>query len=321
MVSKIEISHRTIIFTLILLASIWFIWQIKDILLLLFIAFIIMSGLRPTVDALEKRRVPRFLAAILMYIIVFGIIGISIGSIVPSLVIQTTHLTQDFPKFVERILPYWNLNIGSLSQQIAPLGENIVKVTVNIFSNIITTVTILVFAFYFILERKQTETVLAGFMGEASANKIMTVVQNIEYRLGTWIQAQLILMLTIGVLTYIGFLLLRIDFALPLAILAGLFEIVPNIGPIISAIPAIIVGLAMSPVSALSVVLLFFIVHQAENNLIVPFVMKKSVGLSPLVTIIALMIGGKLAGIAGAVLAVPVVLVIQEIIASYTKPS
>ena len=149
------------------------------------------------------------------------------------------------------------------------------------------------------------------------AKRVGRVVKNIEQRLGSWVQGQLFLMLIIGVVSYIGLLLLKIDFALPLAILAGLLEIVPTIGPIISAIPAVIIGLSMTPVTALLVALLFFLIHQSENTLVVPFVMKKSVGLPPLLTIIALMIGGKLAGIAGVVLAVPVVLIIQEILHEY----
>lgn len=319
MVSKVEISHKTIIFTVILLAAIWFTWLIRDILLFLFVAFIIMSALRPMVDFLVKHRIPRFLAIIMIYIVLFGIVGLSIASIIPSLVIQFTHLMQDMPDYVSRLLPYLNVNVSDISKQLAPVGENLIKMTVSVFSNVIMTLTILVFVFYFLLERKQSEQALAGFIGTDSSERVMGIIGRIEQRLGMWMQAQIILMMIIGVFSYIGLLILHVDFALPLAIFAGLLEIVPNIGPIISAIPAIIVALATSPVLAISVVILFIIVHQTENNLIVPFVMKKSVGLSPLITIIALLIGGKLAGVAGAILAVPVVLIIQELISSFNK--
>lgn len=321
MTTKIEISHRTIIFTLILLVAVWIVWQIRDILLFLFIAFIIMSALRPMVDGLEKRKIPRFLAIILLYVMVFGVIGVSIASVIPSLIIQSTRLMQDLPKFIERMLPYWDLNLNQLSQQLAPLGQNLVKVTINVFSNIVSVVTTLVFVFYFLLERKHTKQALAGFAGDALAGRIMEILERIEQRLGMWVQGELILMIIIGVLSYIGLLLLKVEFALPLAIFAGLLEIVPNIGPVISAIPAVIVALATSPLLALSVVGLFIIVQQTENNFIVPIVMKKRVGVSPLVTIFALMVGAKLAGIAGAVLAVPVVLIIQELIASVVMNS
>jgi predicted PurR-regulated permease PerM len=314
MLSKIEISHRTIIFTAVFIAAIWFVLQIREILFLLFIAFIIMSSLRPTVDWLEKRRIPSVISILFIYIVVFGVFGISLVGTIPSLVVQFVRLTQALPSFISRVMPYWNIDINAFSQQITPLSQNLVKITVSIFSNIITIVTVLVFTFYLLLERKRMEELLASFMDQELARRVSQVLKNIEQRMGSWVQGEFILMLIIGLLAYIGLVLLRVDFALPLAILAGLLEIIPTVGPIISAIPAVIIGLAGSPVLALSVVFLFFIIHQAENTLVVPFVMRRSVGLPPLLTILALMIGGKLAGVAGAVLAVPVVLVIQEIL-------
>lgn len=317
MLSRIEISYKTIIFTVVLLAAIWFVLQIRDILFLMFIAFIFTSALRPIVDRLEQYRIPRVLGIIMTYLILFGIVGVSLISTVPTLVIQSTRLIQTMPEVVARVLPYWNIDINTFSQQLAPIGENILKMTVGIFSNIVTTLTVLVFSFYFLLERKHAESTISGFFGEDVAKKTIVVLRNIERRLGYWVQGQLVLMLIIGIFSYIGLLLLRVDYALPLAILAGLLEIVPTIGPIISAIPAVLVSLVVSPMLAVGVVALYFLIHQLENNLVVPLVIKRSVGLSPLITIASLMIGGKLAGITGAILAVPVVLVIQELINTF----
>jgi len=317
MLNKIEISHRTIIFTALFVAAIWVVFEIRDILLFLFISFILMSALRPTVDALEKRRIPSVLSILFIYILVFGVLGVSLFTTIPSLVVQFTHLTQALPSFITKIMPYGNIDINAFSQQIAPLSQNLVKLTVSIFSNIVTIVTVLVFTFYLLLERKNIGPLLSSFMSEDLAKRVTRVLLAVEQRMGAWVQGELFLMLIIGIAAYIGLFALKIEFALPLAILSGLLEIVPTIGPIVSAIPAVLIGLAISPVTALFTILLFFIIHQAENTLIVPFVMKKSVGLPPLLTIIALMVGGKLAGIAGAILAVPIVLIIQEIIQEY----
>ena len=317
MLNKIEISHRTIIFTALFIAAIWVVFEIRDILLFLFISFILMSAIRPTVDGLEKRRIPSVVSILGMYIIVFGVFGVSLVSTIPSLVVQFTHLAQAFPSFLAKIIPYWNIDMNAFSQQIAPFSQNLVKLTVSIFSNIITIITVLVFTFYLLLERKNTESLLATFMPNDAAKRVNRLLVKIESRMGAWVQGQLFLMLIIGIFAYIGLTLLKIEFAIPLAILAGLLEIVPTIGPIISSIPAVLIGLAMSPATALFVVILFIFIHQAENTLIVPFVMKRSVGIPPILTIISLMVGGKLAGIAGAVLAVPIVLIIQEIIQEY----
>lgn len=316
MASKIEISHRTIVFTVVLLAGIWLIIQIRDILFLLFISFILMSALRPLVDALSRYKLPRVIAILIVYGLIFGVFGLSVASMIPSLASQSTRLATQLPVFVGQVLPYWDIDVRSLTQQITPIGENLLKLTLGIFSNIITTLAVLVFSFYLILERNNTESFLRSFMGDEAAQKILTVLRTIEGRLSAWVRGQIFLMVFIGLLVYLGLTLLHIEFALPLAILAGILEIVPTIGPIVSAIPAVLVALAISPVLALSVIALYFIIQQLENNLVVPLVMKRSVGLSPLVTIITVMIGARLAGVVGAILSIPTFLVIQTLISS-----
>ena len=151
-----------------------------------------------------------------------------------------------------------------------------------------------------------------------SEKKISGIIIKVEKGLGKWVRGQLTLSVIVGVLIYIGLRILGIPFALPLALVAGILEIVPIIGPIVSAIPAVLVGLTIAPVMGLAVAALFLIVQQLENNLIVPMVMSKVVGLQPPIIIIALLIGAKLAGIGGAFLAVPIIVVskiiIQEIL-------
>lgn len=318
--SKIEVSHKTIIFTVVFLLSLWVLFQIRDILFLVFIAFILMAALRPLVDWLSWARVPRVVAILLIYGIVFGFFGVSLAGTIPTLVIQSTKFLIELPTFLEKVLPYWNIDARALSQQIAPISENILKLTVGIFSNILTTLTVLVFTFYFLLERKKLESMLTNVMGEDAAQRVTFALKEVELRLGAWVNGQILLMALVGVSVYFGLTLLHVDFSLPLAIIAGVLEIVPMIGPIVSAIPAILVALTMSPLLALSVVALYFIVQQVENNILVPLVLKKSVGLSPIVTIFALMVGGRLAGIVGAILAVPMVLVLQVTLHAFLFP-
>ena len=314
---KIEISQQTILFTLAVLAGVWLVLQIRDILFLLFIAFLLMTAIYPIVLWLERLRMPRAISILLVYIVVLGSLGVSFASAIPALVVQSTKLAQELPGVIIRVLPYWNIDIGSLTQQLTPIGENILKVTVGIFSNIVTTLTVLVFTFYFLLERRRAEATLIDLFGESIGTTTAQTLRLVERRLGAWVRGELLLMSFVGVLTYIGLTLLHVDFALPLAIIAGMLEIVPMMGPIIAAVPAVLVALATSPILALSTAALYFVIQQTENNVLVPWIMKKSVGLSPLVTIIALMVGGRLAGLVGAILAVPFLLVFQVVMNSF----
>ncbi|OGG24322.1 hypothetical protein A3A79_04015 [Candidatus Gottesmanbacteria bacterium RIFCSPLOWO2_01_FULL_43_11b] len=320
--NKIEISYRTIIFAVAFVAGLWVLLQIRDILFLLFISFILMTAIRPLVTLLEKVRIPRIISILFVYLIVFGLFGFSLAGTIPLLVTQSTRLITDLPKFAADVMPYWNIDVTTLTRQIAPISENIVKVTVGVFSNLITTLAVLVFTFYFLLERPRASQTLTSLVGESMANKTLNILRLIEKRLGGWVRGELLLMLSIGIASYIGLTILHVDFALPLAIIAGVLEIVPTIGPIVSAIPAILVALATSPFLAVSVVALYFIIQQVENNVLVPLVMKKSIGFSPLVTLLSVMIGARFAGIVGAILAVPFVLVLQVIITEvFFQPS
>jgi predicted PurR-regulated permease PerM len=312
--TKIEISTKTFFLVIAVIAGAWLLLQIRDILYLLFIAFLLMTALQPLVVLLERIKIPRFIAILVIYAVVFGLFGWILATSIPSIIVQTTRLTQELPGVATKVLPYWRADFTTISQQIAPIGENIIKVTVDIFTNIITTLAVLMFTFYFLLERRHTKQIITNIFGEIIAVNTVDILKTIEVRIGEWVRGQLILMLVVGIFVYIGLLILRVDFALPLALVAALLEIVPNIGPVIAAIPAILIGLATSPLLALSVIALYIIVQQTEGNIIVPFVMKKSVGLSPLITIIALMVGGKLAGIMGAILAVPLLLVCQVLV-------
>lgn len=312
---KIEISHRTIIFTVSFLLGLWFLYQIKQIILALFIAVILMSALNPVVDRLGRLRFPRWLAILLLYILIFGGFGIVVAFLTPPLVDQTSNLINRIPAYLRELkVPVIDPNV--VASQISQLGflpANLLKVTIGFFSNIIGFFFLAVVTFYLLLERRKLNRYLAVLFGDGEEKRAEDFINKVEKRLGGWVRGELTLMTIIGIMTYIGLRLLGLEFALPLAILAGLLEVIPSIGPIISAIPAILLGLTVSPVMGLATAALYFLIQQLENSLIAPKVMERAVGVNPLVTIISLAVGFKLAGVVGAILAVPVVLILQVV--------
>ena len=197
MFRKIEISLRTVLATLAILAGIWLILQIRDILCLLFIAFLLMTALYPMVALLERIKIPRLLAISIVYAVIFGVVGVFVISSIPSLITQTTRFVEEMPGVVSKVLPYWNINITTLVQQLAPIGQNIVQFTVGIFSNIFTTFTVLVFTFYFLLERRHIKKIISDTFGETIAARAIRVLQAIELRLGAWVRGELILMVSL----------------------------------------------------------------------------------------------------------------------------
>lgn len=314
MTRKIEISHRTIIFTVCFFLFLWLFWLVKDIILTIFVAFILVSALRPTVEKLEKWHFPRGIAILLVYILILLFLAVIGTLVIPPLINESVKLTKRLPEHSEKILQSLNINLELISQQIGTVSTNIFRLTLGAFSNLVTLISLLVFSFYLLLEREHLDEYMEELLGKPASQKVIPVIYKIEERLGAWVRGQLLLCTVIGIMSYIGLLLLGIEYALPLALVAGILEILPVAGPIISSVPAILLALAVSPIKALAVAALYFLIQQAENNFIVPTVMRRAVGIKPMITLLALMVGGKLMGIAGAVIAVPLVLVMQIIV-------
>ena len=164
------------------------------------------------------------------------------------------------------------------------------------------------------MERQSLENRIASFF-IGRQERVKGLIIQIEEKLGGWFRGQFFLSLVIGTLSYIGLLILGVPYALPLAVVAGVMEVVPVIGPIISAIPSILIALTISPLLGLAVAVMYFVIQQLENHLIVPQVMKRAVGINPLFVILAIAVGSRLLGFAGALLAVPIAVVIQIIVA------
>ncbi|MCH7951259.1 AI-2E family transporter [Patescibacteria group bacterium] len=312
--TRVEISYRTIVFTIFFLVFLWFLYVIRMVLVALFIAVIIMSALNPLVARLEKKKIPRAAAIVIIFALTLFVFAGIIAAIIPPLVDQTKSLVNQIPFILERLggMP---IDQQVISDQLGSVPRNIARFVIGTFSNLIALFTLFVLTFYLLLERGNLHRYLTVFFGSSKTEaKAEEFINKLEHQVGGWVRGQLILMLIIGVMTYIGLRILGISSALPLSIFAGLLEVIPNIGPTVAMIPAVLIASSISPVTALATVALYFLIQQFENNIIVPKVMQKAIGVKPLVIIIALITGVKLAGVLGAILAIPGFLVLKIII-------
>jgi len=318
---KIEISHRTIIFTAVFIFALWLVSEIKDILFLLFIALMMMAALEPLVKKLESLKLPRWLAIVFIYIFLISFFGIAFAGIIPPLVDQTSVLINSLPALIKEIdlIGIDQTIVNGFVSQLGNAPAGVIGFFISLFSNLATVLVVAILNFYLLMERKNLNQYLAKLLEKEGERQVIEILEKIEIRLGSWIRAEITLMTFVGIISYFGFRLLGLEFALPLAIIAGILEIIPNFGPIAATIPAVLAGLAMSGWHALAALSWCFIVQQLENNFIVPRVMKKVVGLNPLVTILSLSVGLRLAGIAGATLAIPVVLALEVVFAEFAR--
>lgn len=320
MLRKIEISHRTIVFTIAFLLFLWLLYLIRDIILEFFVALLIMAILNPLVSRLSRLKIPRAISVLVVYVLTVGLLIFSVGAIIPPLVEQTAGFAAGLPKYLGNIgvnILFSEQVIRELLSQIGNIPGQAVKIGVSIFSNVLGVLTVLIMAFYLLLTRDKLDEALGFFLGEEKQKEAVKLIDAMEAKLGGWARGELALMIMVGVSTYLGLTILSIPFALPLALIAGIFEIVPYMGPFISAVPAVIIGLGISPLIGLATAALYFIIQQIENYVFVPKVMEKSVGVSPVVTLLSLAIGFRLAGVVGVIMSVPVVISIQVLVKRY----
>lgn len=320
MLRKIDISHKTIFFIAAFLLGLWILFQIRDVILVMFVAIIFMSALSPFVEKLVSWKFPKGVAIALIYLLIIGLISLVIFIIINPLIEQTASLATTAPKVIQEFMPPGTVNRNILEDRLADISQNAANFALAIFTNIITVVSIGVLTFYLLLDKDRFENLIAQLF-ITNHEKTKKLIERIEDMLGAWLRGQLILSLVIGVLSYVLLFVLQVPYALPLAIIAGILEIVPVIGPAISAVPAILIALVTfeTPFIALLVGLGYILIQQLENHIVVPQVMKRAVGLNPLVVILAITIGSRLLGIAGALLAVPITVVAQIIIAEVIK--
>ena len=331
---KIEISPSIVWKTILILLALWFIYFIKDILLLLFLAIIIVSAAGPIIDKLEAKKMNRILVVVLLYTFfaLFFVIVISlvvpvlsqeirlIGTVLPEYLVGINTFIQNITDLAATYHFEENINQIFLnsSNALANSFSNIFSNTINFFSSIFKALVVFSLAFYMLIKKNGTRTFISAIVPKKEhREKIIGLVEKIQQKMGHWLVGQFFLMFIIFVLEFIALSTLRVPFALVLALLGGLLEIVPYIGPLIAFVPAVLIAATVSPWTAVLVAIIYIAIQQMENHLIVPLLMKKAVGLNPIVIILALLIGAKLAGVMGIILAVPFAAAIKIVLEDF----
>lgn len=324
--NQVTISPSIVVFTVLFLLLIAFLFAVKPILILLFLSFIIMVALNPSVTTLQKRlRLPRAVSTLIVYAVVIAAVALLLNVLLPPLLTELFALFKliNIPVLQDAIQDV-SLTMTELSALVERVGSSVnvvVSIVTSTFSGVFTFFTLVIISFYLIQDRPHLYKKAAWFTNKPEhLQQIKDFIDLIEVQLGGWVRGQIILMMLIGLVTYIGLALMGVPYALPLALLAGLLEVLPNLGPTIAAIPAIIIAyLALGPIMAGIVALFYILVQIAENNIIVPKILKDNVDVNPLIGIVTILIGVQLAGLVGAVLAVPTYLVGRTIYSVWFK--
>lgn len=323
---------RTVAVVALGVVVVWSLYLARQALLVVYVSMVLAIGCRPLVRAIEHQRIvpiggrlPKWVAILVVYLTIVSAL-IMVGLLViPPMVQQAQDLWSGLPGLINRAQDVlldrgWLTHRMTLEEAVraAPGPGTAVGRVATAFTTVVGAVfglvTVLILTFYMLTD---SESLFAGFArlfppGERA--RVRAVSGKISEKVSAWLSGQLILAGTIGSTAAIGLYLLGVPYFYVLALVAGIGELVPMIGPILSAIPAVLVALTISPKLALMVTIFFLAQQQFENHLLVPRVMSRQVGVSAVVVISALLIGGSLLGILGALLAVPSAAIVQVVV-------
>lgn len=312
-------------------AIMWALYHARHVLLLIYVAALVAIGLSPIVTAIEhrsdrlksSRRVPRWLAILTIYLLVLGVL-VGIGMLVAQpLARQARELWADVPQLVNRG-QQWLVDRGLLTDTItvreaverAPVGSTdaVGRVFTAIWSvvgGVFGLLTILILAFYFLLDSNALFNAFVRLVPPEERVRVGAAFRRVTGKVSAWLAGQMLLAGIIGSSAAIALGLMGVPYFYVLALIAAVGELIPIVGPLLAAIPAILVALTVSPALALGVTIFYIAQQQFENHVLVPKVMERQVGVSAVMVVLALLLGGSLLGIAGAILAVPTAAILQ----------
>ncbi|HBP00737.1 MAG: hypothetical protein UY41_C0025G0007 [Candidatus Moranbacteria bacterium GW2011_GWE1_49_15] len=316
----LEISIGIVIRTIFVLLLLWLLYVIRDILALFFLSVILAATLDPSIDWMHKKKIPRTLGVFILYLLIFTLVGTALSFLIPPIISQFQEFTQKIPTYLEGLNRFfqgiesyagsYNIQLdiqGFFTQAFSGFGgsEGIFSKTVGVFNFFVSIVVVLSLTFYMLVKEEGMKKFLVSVTPGDHQEYVIFLFDRIHNKIGRWMFGQLALMFIMFLLSFAVLLIFKVPFALLLAVMVGLLEIIPYLGPIIAATLITIFGFLVSPLTGLLVLGSFTALQQIEGHVIVPQVMKKAVGLNPVVVILVLLIGIKLGGIMGAILSVP----------------
>jgi len=313
----ITISISTIFNILGVIVVLYLLYLIRDVLAIFFMALILAAVISPWVDWVNQKGVPKWLGVVSVYIVILFLLGTVAYLILIPVREQFHELSQNSPYYFDKVSSFFkvledytgknflteiksgNLNFSSNSQNFYTTLSGILRGILSFFVTF-------VIAFYMLVEENALKKILWSFVPKKNHFYITDIISRMQNKIGRWIRGQLILSLIIFSIIFFSLSVLGVKYALILAFVAGLFEFIPYLGPILAFLPAIFLSFVQSPTLAILVVLVYAITQWMENNIIVPKVMQKVIGFNPIVSVLVLLTGFKIGGPVGAIVAMPV---------------
>lgn len=325
---QIEISWNFFWQVLIFLGIVLVFYLARQALGVLFTAIVISLALDPAVSFFGRMGVNRILGTLFVFIIGLIVVAAAIYFLVPIFVTEVGAFLTQFNEIFSNIFGFGvpEKAIESISENLSNVLSFITSTNISItgaistvISNIIMVLATVIITFYLSIEKHGTERLLRVLLPNAYESSVLKVFNQFKNKIRLWLLAQLGLSLLVGAVVTLGLWLLGVEYAITLGVVAAIMELVPVIGPILSGIAAFLIAISESLTLGIYVIIFFFIVQQLENNVLIPLLMRKTMRIHPVMVIVSLIAGAQIAGFVGIILAVPIALLVQEILNSLAE--
>ena len=324
-----------VLFVALVFVLFWFVYRQSNALFFVFLPFfislILAYLLSPVVGFMESRRISRTVAIGVIYVIFAMLVYIASVRFFPLLLDDLQELAGNLPNYARQAEMFleklqedyrrFNLppmlrdvideNLRGLEQTLVSSLKNVSAFMVNIFNSLLIILLVPVLTFFLLRDEKKLKEWVVNLFPMRARTRFFQMVGEIDMAIGQYLRGMVVVSFLVGLIVYIGLLLLGVDFALFLGLFIAITNFIPFLGPIIGAVPAVIIAFLSSPLLALKVVILIVIIQQVESSLVAPLIFSRSLHFHPLVIILFLMLGGKLFGFLGLLLALPAAAVIR----------
>jgi len=312
----LDISWGTILKITFSFLCFYLIYLVRDILIWVIFALIISVLFNPAIDFLQKRKMPRNLSTILIYVSIFGIIGLLIYLTIPPFVSEIQQFLELFPQYFEKVSPplkglgieafeSFEAFIKAVQDWLVGASSSIFSAIAAIFGGIFSTITIFTLSIFLSFEEKGVERIIVLLSPNKYEAYILDLWQKTQTKVASWFGARILCCFLVGLMAWISCLILGIKYAISFGLLAGILDIIPIIGPVVAGVVIFIFTALDSWWKALLILIVFILIQQIEGNILTPIITRKFVGIPAVLVLISLMIGGKLWGILGAILVIP----------------
>lgn len=324
---KLEITWGSLWRIVIMGVAVSMIYTMRNVVALLFLAIVVSSALDAPLNWMERKKIPRIMGILFILVAGFSTVALLLYTVVPIAIIEMKDLADNVEMLssaLGSLVGAQNFS-GTIGSGLSGLGESVaakqfsvVEFIPQLFENMVMLVTVMVISIYLAWYRDGIEGFLKAVLPIEYEQYSIGVMHRARKKIGKWLEGQLFLSLIVAITSFIGLKLLGVNYALVLALLAGALEIIPFVGPIAAGALAFLVGVSQSITLGLATLILFFVIHQLEAHIVLPLVMRKTTGIHPVIVALSIVAGYQLYGFIGIILAIPFVVVIQELVDDFT---